>query len=82
MDPLAVIQFYFIQIPVWTMPFAQMGGAANHMLSACLTDREPVASDRRSLGLVNASILAHADYFAIGTAMLRTPIVSERLAPA
>lgn len=26
MDPLGEIQFQFLRIPMWTLPFAQMGG--------------------------------------------------------
>lgn len=29
MEPLGAVQFQFLRIPMWTLPFAQMGGETN-----------------------------------------------------
>lgn len=31
MEPLGVVQFQFLRIPMWTLPFAQMGGETNEV---------------------------------------------------
>lgn len=35
MEPLGVVQWQFLRIPLWTLPFAQMGGETNEFGCDC-----------------------------------------------